>query len=91
MSRFLQHITYVLSIPKIASESPITSYIQYTSLGGARVDASHLVKPEQRKLANTIRKVEDPVAVKAKAAEVSTPLLLVATPIFYEENLSQRT
>jgi hypothetical protein len=49
------------------------------------------VKPEQRKLANTIRKVEDPVAVKAKAAEVSTPLLLVATPIFYEENLSQRT
>ncbi|TVY21243.1 rRNA-processing protein fcf2 [Lachnellula arida] len=56
------------NIPTIDSGKSITPYIQKTSQG-AQVDPSHLVKPEERKLANGIRRVEDPVAVKAKAAE----------------------
>ncbi|TVY83610.1 rRNA-processing protein fcf2 [Lachnellula suecica] len=52
------------SIPKITSD--VSSYIQRTSQG-AQVDSAHLVKPEERKLANGVRRVEDPVAVKAKA------------------------
>jgi len=55
-------------IPKIDLGKSVTSYIQKTSQG-AQVDPSHLVKPEERKLANGIRRVEDPVAVKAKAAK----------------------
>jgi len=56
------------SIPKFDSGKSVTSYIQRTSQG-AQVDNSYSVKPEERKLANGIRRVEDPVAVKAKAAE----------------------
>ncbi|TVY53638.1 rRNA-processing protein fcf2, partial [Lachnellula cervina] len=55
-------------IPKIDSGKSVTPYIQKTSQG-AQIDPSHLVKPEERRLANGIRRVEDPVAVKAKAAE----------------------
>ena len=66
-------LTFVLcSIPKIDSGKSVTSYIQKTSQG-AQVNPSHLVKPEERKLANGIRRVDDPVAVKAKAEKVRSP------------------
>jgi hypothetical protein len=59
----------VSSIPRLASEKIIEPYIKTTDLG-ASVNPSHLVTAQERKLANGIRVVEDPVAVKAKAAKV---------------------
>lgn len=64
------HVTRVASlpsIPKITSESSVTSYIQ-TTAQGAQVDPSYLVKPHERRMANGIRRVDDPVAVKEKVA-----------------------
>lgn len=46
-----------------------TSYIQSTP-NGAQVDRSRIVKSQDRKLANAVRRVEDPLLVKSKAAEV---------------------
>jgi hypothetical protein len=47
----------------------VEPYIK-TADQGASVDPSHLVTAQERKLANGIRVVEDPVAIKAKAAKV---------------------
>ncbi|KAH8683277.1 Fcf2 pre-rRNA processing-domain-containing protein [Tricladium varicosporioides] len=55
-------------IPKVASGDTIPGYITKTK-NGALVDSSLLVKPEERKLANCIRKVEYPVMMRAKAAK----------------------
>lgn len=56
------------SIPKIASDKKIDSYIKATA-NGPQIDSSHLVSEQQRKLANSFRGVEDPIAVKKKAEE----------------------
>ncbi|KAF4632592.1 hypothetical protein G7Y89_g5531 [Cudoniella acicularis] len=58
----------IFSIPKVASGRSIPSYITKTDQG-AHINSSLLVKPEERKLANGIRRVEDPVVVKAKFAK----------------------
>ena len=58
-----------ISISKVTSEKPIKPYIN-TTKNGAHVDSSYLVKPEERKLASKIRVVQDPVALKANAAQV---------------------
>jgi len=56
------------SIPRLASEKAIEPYVKTTDQG-ASVDPSHLVSAQERKLAGGIRVVEDPVAIKAKAAK----------------------
>jgi hypothetical protein len=61
-------LTYIISIPKISSHS-IEPYIISTK-NGTHVDTKHLVSEEQRKQANGIRVVQDPVEIKKKAAEV---------------------
>lgn len=77
MSRDLLLTKCVYRLPKIASDSPINSYIQKTKQG-AQIDPSMLIKAEDRKLANGIRIVEDPIMVKAKAEMVSfCPFLLL--------------
>lgn len=68
------------------STKTIESYITSTSKG-THVDAKHLVTEEQRKQANGVRIVEDPVAVKNKAAEVCA--FFFPFTIFDDENLSQ--
>ena len=77
------------SIPRLASQKTIEPYVKTTDQG-ASVDRSHLVTAEQRKSANGIRVVEDPVIVKAKAAKVCH-ILSYSHNFFDEENLSQRT
>ncbi|KAF8866013.1 putative rRNA-processing protein fcf2 [Acephala macrosclerotiorum] len=63
------------SIPKIASDKKIDSYIKATA-NGPQIDSSHLVSEQQRKLANSFRVVEDPIAVKKKAEKTNlTPEL----------------
>jgi len=59
------HTTSLSTGTSIAS----TSYIKNTS-NGALVDPSRLVKPQERRLANGLRRVEDPVAVKSDLAKV---------------------
>ncbi|PMD14883.1 Fcf2-domain-containing protein [Hyaloscypha hepaticicola] len=61
-------LTLQNSIPKLESGKAIEPYIKTTDQG-AYVDPSHFVSPQERKLANGIRVVEDPVAIKAKAAK----------------------
>lgn len=63
-------LTYLYcSIPKFSTGKSIEPYITSTKKG-ATVDAKHLVSEEQRKQANGIRIVHDPVEMKKKAAEV---------------------
>jgi len=76
------------SIPKIASTTPTEPYVK-TTPQGAQVDRSHLVTLKERKLANGMRVVEDPVAIKEKAIKVRY-LIVNLMVIFYEENLSQK-
>lgn len=57
-------------LPKLNATDVPAPYIQ-TNGDVARVDPSRLVDAQQRELANSIRKVEDPVAVKKKQIEVS--------------------
>lgn len=56
-------------IPQISAGNSLQSYITKSS-HGAQIDTALLVKPEERELASVVRKVEDPVIVKAKAVEV---------------------
>jgi hypothetical protein len=49
-----------------------------------------LVTLKERKLANGMRVVEDPVAIKEKAIKVRYPIVILMAIIFYEENLSQK-
>ncbi|EKG14652.1 Fcf2 pre-rRNA processing [Macrophomina phaseolina MS6] len=55
-------------LPKLNAADIPAPYIQ-TNGDVARVDPSRLVDAKQRELANRIRKVEDPVAVKKKQLE----------------------
>ena len=64
----------------MGSDKAVQSYITQTDQG-AKVNSAHLVKPQERQLANGIRRVEDPVLVKAKAEKVR-PILF-----FLLENL----
>jgi hypothetical protein len=77
------------SIPKIASTTLIEPYVK-TTPQGAQVDRSHLVTLKERKLANGMRVVEDPVAIKEKAIKVRYFIVNLMVIIFYEENLSQK-
>lgn len=62
-------------LPKLNATDVPAPYIQ-TNGDVARVDPSRLVDAQQRELANSIRKVEDPVAVKKKQIEVSRSCFL---------------
>src|SRR4051812_1807668 len=55
---------------KKATDSSVTPYVKSNG-HHAVVDPSRLVAPEVKKLANSIRTVEDPVAIKAKSLKVS--------------------
>jgi len=56
------------SLPQITTAKPIVSYIKSTKTG-PQVDRSHLVTEKDRKLANGIRVVEDPITIKKRAEE----------------------
>ncbi|KUJ19787.1 putative rRNA-processing protein fcf2 [Mollisia scopiformis] len=56
------------SIPRIASDTKIDSYIKSTQ-HGPQIDVSHLVSEHERKLANSFRVVEDPITVKKRGDE----------------------
>lgn len=86
MSRDLLLTRCASRLPKITSDSPINSYIQKTKQG-AQIDPSMLVKAEDRKLANGIRIVEDPIMVKAKAEKVSSYHFFLLLMFFDEENI----
>ncbi|PVH71435.1 putative rRNA-processing protein fcf2 [Cadophora sp. DSE1049] len=63
------------SLPKITVQHPIVSYIKSTKTG-AQVDRTHLVTEKERKLANGVRVVEDPITIKKRAEETNlTPEL----------------
>lgn len=62
-------LTITCSIPRIASDKTIESYIKNTK-AGPQIDASHLVSEQQRKQANSFRVVEDPITIKKRAEEV---------------------
>lgn len=72
-------LTIRYSIPQIASDKKIESYIKSTA-HGPQIDASHLVSEQQRKLANTFRVVEDPITVKKKSEEVCRSPTYISTP-----------
>ena len=57
--------------PKINPGSMIQPYIS-TEDGVARVDPSRLLNEEDRRSANQVRRVEDPVKVKEKAKKVGS-------------------
>jgi len=62
-------LTHSHSISKPTSEKPIVPYVTTTEKG-AHVDPSHFVGESDRKLANGIRKVQDPVTIRADSAQV---------------------
>lgn len=70
------HFVYILT-PDSTSISTGTGsglpslYVKPT-VSGAQVDPEFLVSKQERKLANTPRCVEDPVAARVKAAKVSS-------------------
>jgi 1-acyl-sn-glycerol-3-phosphate acyltransferase len=59
-------------IPKVSSDKSksVTPYIS-ASPHGAHVDPSYLVSTADRKLSSGVRTVQDPLQIKAKAAQVS--------------------
>ncbi|PSS18696.1 hypothetical protein M430DRAFT_102419 [Amorphotheca resinae ATCC 22711] len=63
-----QNASVPKSIPKVANKQLITPYISTTD-NGAHVDPSHLVNPREKKLSNGIRRVQDPLEIKAQAAQ----------------------
>jgi hypothetical protein len=76
------------SIPRISSSKPITPYISATT-HSAYVDRSHLVTARDRELSSGVRTVQDPIEIKARAAQVRLLPVSQLEAIFYEENLSQ--
>jgi len=52
----------------------------------ARADTHRLIDGEARKLAEGIRKIEDPVVMRKKLLEVRSTLLLTIFPHAYEED-----
>jgi hypothetical protein len=67
------------------SGSGLPSLYVKPTVSGAQVDPEFLVSKKERKLANTPRCVEDPIAAKAKAVKVSYSSSTFIT-MFYEEN-----
>jgi hypothetical protein len=73
------------NLPKLSAGSIGSPYIR-TKGSIAHFDQSRLLSAEQRKLAGTIRKVEDPVLVKQNAIKVSDLQHYILIPTFsYEE------
>lgn len=62
---------YSTSISSRTGSSLPALYVKPT-VSGAQVDPEFLVSKQERKLANTPRCVEDPVAAKVKAVKVSS-------------------
>lgn len=59
----------IYSIVTVASDQVIPTYIKSAGQG-VQIDPSHLARPEERKLSNGIRHVEDPVLVKSQSGKV---------------------
>jgi hypothetical protein len=59
-----------IRIPKVASSKPVLPYVS-ASTHGAHIDPSYLVNTRDRKLSSGPRTVQDPMEIKAKAAQVS--------------------
>ena len=75
------------SFPKLNTGEIAKPYVSTTG-DVARVDSSRLVQEKDRLLSNTIRKVEDPVVVQKKNAEVCRTILTHHhTHLAYEENI----
>ena len=77
------------SFPKLNTGEIAKPYVSTTG-EVAQVDASRLLQEKDRLLANKVRKVEDPVVVKKKAAEVcphSPTQPQLALSFAYEENI----
>jgi len=80
-SRPKQHFNF----PKLDTGKVEKPYI--SSKGDvATVDAKRLLEEKQRKQANTVRKVEDPVTAKKTALEVSSAPISGTQAPCYEEN-----
>ncbi|KAI6716379.1 hypothetical protein JHW43_001157 [Diplocarpon mali] len=60
------------SLPRIVVENSVQPYIKPTQKG-SQVDPSHCVTKQDRKLANGIRLVEDPIVLKKRVEENPVP------------------
>lgn len=80
--------TQTFTFPKLDAGQLEKPYVE-TKGDVATVDASRLLEEKQRKQANGIRKVEDPVTAKKAAAEVRSAHILLFYTVYNEENLSQ--
>jgi hypothetical protein len=77
------------TFPKLNTGDIAKPYVSTTG-DVAQVDSSRLLQEKDRVLANKVRKVEDPVVLKKKAAEVCTPPPpnhLAFVLFAYEENI----
>lgn len=75
------------SFPKLSTGDIAKPYVSTTG-DVAQVDSSRLVQEKDRMLANKVRKIEDPVVLKQKKAEVCIYFLITYTHVFaYEENI----
>jgi len=80
-----QSASTLLKLPRLNVGDIAQPYVR-TDGEIARVDSSKLLSERERELANKIRKVEDPVAVKKKLSQVGSH----AFPFFaYEEDISK--
>jgi len=64
---FLLTLNVICSIATGKSEEPLPSYIKST-VQRTHIDPSYLVNAEERKLSGGLRRVEDPITIKSKAA-----------------------
>jgi len=74
------------SFPKLNTGEIAKPYVSTTG-SVAQVDSSRLLQEKDRVLSNKIRKVEDPVVVQKKKAEVRIHHPLFLYHIAYEENI----
>lgn len=89
---FILRYTFVLLLTSgsISTSKDLPALYVKTTNNGAKVDPNRLISDVDRKLASKPRCVEDPVAAKAAAANVSILPISSTLIAFYEENLSQR-
>ncbi len=79
------HAKHHFTFPKLNPGKLEKPYIS-TKGDVATVDAKRLLEEKQRKKANTVRKVEDPVTAKKAALEVSPAHISDTQAPCYEEN-----
>lgn len=65
--------TPTYSFPKLATGQLESAYVSQAK-GGATLDSKRLIDSKDRELANGARKVQNPIAVRQAALDVSVPL-----------------